>query len=79
MDLLLMTPREAQREHDNRLQKAARARQALAAYHRMRIRGRLRKAIMETVRLDGTTRELAMEFNGLIRKTERRLSGRPCC
>ena len=79
MDRLLMTPREASREHVERLQRATRARQALEAYHRMRIRGRLRKAILEAVRLDGTARELAVEFDGLVRSAERRLSGRPCC
>jgi hypothetical protein len=79
MNHLFMTPRESTREHTERLQRALRTRQALEAYHRMRIRSRLRKAILETVRLDGSTRELAMELDGLIRKTEHRLSGRPCC
>ena len=79
MDYLLMSPREALREHAERLQRAARARQASEVPHRMRIRGRLRKAILETVRLDGSARELAVEFSGLVRKAEHRLSGRPCC
>ena len=79
MDLLLMTSREALREHGERLQRAARARQASEICQRMRIRGRLRKAILETVRLDGSTRELAAEFSGLVLKAECRLSERPCC
>ncbi len=78
MDLFLMTPREALREHGERLQRAARARQASEIYQRMRIRSRLRKAILETVRLDGSTRELAVEFSRLVRKAECRLSGRLC-
>jgi head-tail adaptor len=79
MNYLLMTPRESMREHAERLQEAARTRQEAEIHHRMRIRSRLRKAILETVRLDGSTRELAVEFTGLIQKAERRLSGRPCC
>ena len=72
MDRLLLTPRQALREHNERLQKAERARQAVQAYRRLRIRSRLRKAILDMVRL-------AVEFSGLVRNTERRLSGRPCC
>lgn len=79
MDRILTTPREALREHAERLQRAARARQASEIHHRLQIRSRLRKAILETVRLDGSTRELAVELDALIRKAERRLSGRPCC
>ena len=79
MDLFLMTPEEALREHAERLQRAERSRRVFEISQRMRIRGWLRKAILETIRLDGSTRELAEELNGLVRKTERRFSGRPCC
>ena len=79
MVFLLMTPGEALREHTERLQKAEQSRRVSEASQRMRIRGRLRKAILETVRLDGNTRELVVEFSGLVRKAEHRLSGRSCC
>ena len=79
MDLILMSPREALREHAERLERAARARQAAEIHQRIRIRSRLRKAILETLKLDGSTQELAVEFSGLVRKAERRLSGRACC
>jgi len=79
MDRILMTPREALREHADRLQRAARARQAAEIYQRMRIRGRLRKAIVETIKLEGSTQELAEEFSRLARSAEQRLSKRPCC
>lgn len=79
MDLFLMTPGEALREHTERLQRAEQSRRVSEVSQRMRIRGRLRKAILETVKLDGSTRELAVELNGLVRNAERRLSGRPCC
>jgi hypothetical protein len=79
MDLLLMTPRETLREHGERLKRAEQSRRASEVSQRMRIRSRLRKAILETVRLDGGTRELAVELHGLVRSAERRLSGRPCC
>ena len=79
MDLRLMTSRQALREHDERVQKAARSRQAVEAYQRMRIRSRLRKAILETIRLDGSTRELAIELAGLVQTTERQLTGGNCC
>lgn len=79
MNRLLMTTKEALREHTERLERAERARQVSEVYRRMRIRGRLRKAILETVRLDGSAQELAVELHGLVRSAERRLSGRPCC
>lgn len=79
MDHILMTPREALREHAERLQRAEQSRRVSEVSQRMRIRSRLRKAILETVRLDGGTRELAVELHGLVRNAERRLSGRSCC
>ncbi len=79
MDLLLVTPGEALREHAERLQRAEQSRRVSEVSQRMRIRGRLRKAILETLELDGSTQELAVEFSGLVRKAERRLSGRACC
>ncbi len=79
MDYGLITTNQALREHEERLNAAARTRQAAEAYRRMRIRSNLRKAILETVRLDGSTRELATEFAGLVQRAERRLSGRTCC
>ncbi len=79
MDYGLMTTEQALREHKERLDAAARRRQAAEAIQRRRIRSLLRKAILQTVRLDGTTRELATELAGLVRRAERRLSGRPCC
>jgi len=79
MDRILTTPRQVLREHAERLQRAERSRRVLEISQRMRIRGWLRKAILETVRLNGSTRELAEELNGLVRKSERRFSGRPCC
>ena len=77
--VLLMTPGEALREHTERLQKAERSRRVSEASQRMRIRCRLRKAILEALRLEGSTQELQAEFSGLVRKTERQFSGRPCC
>lgn len=79
MDYRLMTPNLALREHEARLRDANRAWQAAEAYRRMRIRSNLRKAILETVRLDGSVQDLATEFAELVRRTEQRLSGRPCC
>ena len=79
MDLLLMTPRETLREHAKRLQRAEQSRLVSEVSQRIRIRSRLRKAILETLKLDGSTQELAVEFSGLVRKAERRLSGRACC
>jgi len=74
-----LTTNEMLREHDRRLHAAAQSRRANEAYRRMKIRSSLRKAIMETLRSDGDVQELATEFAGLVRCTERRLSGRPCC
>ena len=79
LHLLLMTPSEALRGHGERLQRAAYSRQASEVCQRMRIRNRLRKAILEALTLEGSTQELAAEFSGLVRKTERRFSGRSCC
>lgn len=79
MDLLLMTPRQSLREHSDRLKRSAIARRTSEIQQRMRIRNRLRKAILETAKLDGQTRELAVELHALVQSAERRLSGRPCC
>jgi len=79
MNGMLWTTKEVLREHDGRLRSATCARQANEAYRRMKIRSSLRRAIAETLRLDGDIQELATEFDGLVRRTERRLSGRPCC
>ncbi|UCF10275.1 MAG: hypothetical protein JSW65_00915 [Candidatus Bipolaricaulota bacterium] len=79
MDLRLMTPRQSLREYSERLERAAIARRRVEIHQRMRVRNRLRKAILEIVKLDGKTPEVAVELNGLIRSVERRLSGRPCC
>lgn len=79
MDYRLITPNLALREHEARLRDATRAWQAAEAYRRMRIRNNLRKAILETVRLDGSVQDLATELAGLVQRAERRLSGRPCC
>lgn len=79
MDRILMTPREALRDHAERLQRAEQSRRVSEVSQRMRIRSSLRKAILETVRLDGGTQELVVELHGLVRRAERRLSGRPCC
>ena len=79
MDLLLMTPRQSLREHSDRLKRSAMARRTSEIQQRMRIRSLLRKAILETAKLDGQTRELAVELHALVRSAERRFSGRPCC
>ena len=79
MNRMLWTTNEALREHERRLRCSTRARQANEAYRRMKIRSSLRRAIVETLRLDGDVQELATEFAGLVRRTEQRLSGRPCC
>ncbi len=79
MDRILMTPTFAIREHTERLQRAQRARQASEHHLRMKIRSRLRKAILETIEQEGSVRELAAEFASQVRIAERRLSRRPCC
>jgi len=79
MDFALITTRQALREHGERLEKASRVRQATEAHRRKRIRSGLRKAILETVKLDGSTTELVTEFSRLVQRAEHRFSGRPCC
>ena len=79
MDLRILTTNETLREHKRRLDRAAASRRANEAYRRMKIRISLRKAILETIRSDGDIQDLAAEFAGLVRSTERRLDGRPCC
>ena len=79
MDYRMMTTTETLREHEERLSDAARARLAIEAVHRIRIRRKLRSAILQMLRLDGDSRELAAELAGLARRAERRLSGRACC
>lgn len=79
MNGLHMTPRMARREHEERLQRAARDRRAVEVAQRMRIQTRLRKAIQEAVRLNGGTAELAAEVSGMVRSVERRLSDCSCC
>jgi len=79
MDLLLMTPRQSLREYSDRLKRSAIARRTSEIQQRMRIRNLLRKAILETAKLDGQTRDLAVELHALAQSAERRLSGRPCC
>jgi len=79
MDLLLMTPRQSLREHSDRLKRSAIARRTSKIQQRIRIRNLLRKAILETAKLDGQTRDLAVELHALAQCAERRLNGRPCC
>ena len=79
MNRVLITPTFAVREHEERLRRAEQARQASEFQHRMKLRTRLRKVILETIEQDGSTRDLAAEFASLVRTAERRLSRRPCC
>ena len=79
MTRLLMTPEDAQRAYAERLRLTERNRRASEIQHRLRLRRQLRKAILETVRLEGGAQELETEFSGVIRSAERRMSGRPCC
>jgi len=79
MDHVTLTTNHALREYERRLRDSAKARQANDAYRRMKIRSSLRRAIVETLRLDGDVQELATEFTGLIRSAERRFDRRPCC
>lgn len=79
MDLLLITPRQSLHEHAGRLKRSEVARRTSEIQRRMRIRNLLRKAILESAKLDGETRELAVELHALALRAERRLSGRPCC
>ncbi len=79
MNTLWITPQQTIREHEERLRRASEQRRAGEAVRRMRIRSQLNKAILESVRLDGTTRDLAMEFAGMVRHAERRLTGNSCC
>jgi len=79
MDPILLTPKHALRQHDQRLRSAEDSRRIQEFTRRLRIRGLLRRAILEAVRLDGDTEGLVREVSGLVRSAERRLSGRPCC
>jgi len=79
MEYGLIISSQARREHELRLLEASSARLAVQVCRRMRIRNDLRKAILETVKLDGSTEGLAVEFSGLVRRAEGCLSERSCC
>jgi len=78
MDLRLTTVNEVSRDYSRRLERAAAARTAAEIRHRMRVRNRLRKAILEVVKLRGETPDVACELKRLIRGAECRLGERPC-
>jgi hypothetical protein len=60
-------------EQERRVQAAMNTRRENEAVRRMRIRRNLRKAIVETHRLDGDFHRLAAEFCGLVVCTTRRV------
>ena len=78
MDLRFMTVNDVLRDYSGRLERAAAARTAVEIRHRMRVRNRLRKAILEIVKLQGQTPDVAYELDALIRGAECRLGERPC-
>jgi hypothetical protein len=73
MDLRFMIANEGLRDYTARLERAASARTVAEIHHRMRARTRLRKAILEIVKLGGENHDLANELDGLIRSAECRL------
>jgi len=79
MTRLLLTPEDVVRAYTERLKSMEGNRRTSEIRHRLRLRRRLRKAILEAARLEGGAQQLAMEFSGLIRSAKHRVTGRPCC
>jgi hypothetical protein len=78
MDLRFIIAKEGLRDYSDRLERAAAARSAAEIRYRMRARNRLRKAILEFVKLGDPSPEIVHELDGLIRCAECRLEERPC-
>ena len=70
-----VTTKDALRAYANRLDMMEHQRRTGEIRTRERVRRRLGRVIAEALEVEGSAKDLAAEFNGLIAHAERRLSG----